>query len=134
GAGARYQNEIAELHAKLAQAGASLKNAEEARAQLTEANQRLQQEKAAVPVADPGKPTGSDAAPQASIIANLQRDNARLNDEVKRSTRELLSLNQQLRSLRAAPVKPASETDASSEQIAQLTAKAQQAAEQAARL
>ena len=51
-----------------------------------------------------------------SIIVNLQRDNARLNDEVKRSTRELMSLNSQLRGLRnGAGSKPATDHAASVE-------------------
>jgi len=136
----RLQAEIAALNTKLAQAAAALKKSEEAQAQLTETNQRLQQDKAglaaaaAKPAPEPGKAGAPDAGQQAAIIASLQRDNARLNDEVKRATRELLSLNQQLRSLRSAPPKPAGETEAGSEQIRELTTKAQQAAEQAARL
>ena len=133
GEASRHQGEIAALNSKLTQAVAALKKAEESQAQLTEVNQRLQQEKASPAAADLGKGTGPDAAQQSSIMASLQRDNARLNDEVKRSTRELLSLNQQLRGLRSAPAQPVGEAEANSEQITQLTTKARQSAEQAAR-
>ena len=126
----RYESQVAGLKTQLAEATASLQRQQAAVAQLTEANQRLQQEKASAATAsaaDVGKPV--DAAAQTSIIANLQRDNARLNDEVKRSTRELLTMNQQLRALRT---QPASSTPAApaanAEEVAQLTAKAQQAA------
>lgn len=128
GEASRYQSEIAALNSKLAQAVAAFKKAEESQTQLTEANQRLQQEKASLAAAEPDK-VAPDTAKQSSIIASLQRDNARLNDEVKRSTRELLSLNQQLRTLRSQPAKPAvAETDeAAAGQMAVLTAKAEQA-------
>ncbi len=138
----RYQTEIAALTAKLGQATASLKQLEQSQAQLTEANQRLQQEKAslaaarpAVPAADAGKYPVMEGD-KSGIIGNLQRDNARLNDEVKRSTRELLSLNQQLRNLRSQPAIAASPgpADSGAEQVAQLTAEARQAAEQVQRL
>lgn len=133
--------QVAALSSRLEQANAQLKQLQNANAQLTEANQRLQQEKAALasapkPAAETGKPgEAPDATAQASIIANLQRDNARLNDEVKRSTRELLSLNTQLRSLRNQPAKPAAGADpATADQVAQLTARVQQAAADAEKL
>ncbi len=140
----RYQGEIAALTSKLEQATGSLKKLEQSHAQLTEVNQRLQQENAslAAAAARPGSPAADGGkypvqeGDKSGIIANLQRDNARLNDEVKRSTRELLSLNQQLRSLRSQPAQPAAPgpNEAGSEQVAQLTAKAQHAAEQSERL
>ncbi len=125
----RYQSEIASLNTKLTLAVTAQKKAEESLAQLTEANQRLQQEKASLAAMEPGKAAGPDAAQQSSIVASLQRDNARLNDEVKRSTRELLSLNQQLRTLRSQPAKPAAAEadDAAAGQMTLLTAKAEQA-------
>ncbi len=83
------QDQVAALTSRLEQATASLKQAQDRNAQLTEANQRLTQEKASAEVANT---TAGDAQPP-GIAANLQRDNARLNDEVKRATRELLSLN-----------------------------------------
>ncbi|MES1168244.1 MAG: hypothetical protein ABUL61_03640, partial [Oleiharenicola lentus] len=128
-----YQTEIAALTAKLDQATASLKQAEQANGQLNEVNQRLQQEKTALAAATrPAAPTGDAGrnpileGDKSGIIANLQRDNARLNDEVKRSTRELLSLNQQLRSLRTQPANAGAQAcvDTSAEQVAQLTAQA----------
>lgn len=126
----RYESQVAGLKTQLAEASAALQKQQAAVTQLTEANQRLQQEKAAVaarPGADAGKPL--DAAAQSSIIANLQRDNARLNDEVKRSTRELLTLNQQLRALRVQPAgATASAPATNAEEVAQLVAKAQQSA------
>jgi chromosome segregation ATPase len=68
---------------------------------------------------------GSEEPPQAAVIANLQRDNARLTDEVKRSTLELLSLNAQLRSLRQAstpaPVGGAADGNNNTEQMERLT-------------
>jgi TPR repeat protein/chromosome segregation ATPase len=127
----RYESQVADLKTQLAEATASLQKQQAAVAQLTETNQRLQQEKTSAATPRSGSEAGKplDAGAQASILANLQRDNARLNDEVKRSTRELLALNQQLRALRAQPagsipVAPAANT----EEIAQLTAKVQQAA------
>ncbi len=140
----RYQVEIAALTAKLDKAAGSLKQLEESSTQLAQVNQRLQQENAtlAAVAAKPGVPaadSGRYPVPEgdkAGVIANLQRDNARLNDEVKRSTRELLSLNQQLRSLRNQAPKPAvaGADEASSGQVALLTTKVQQAEEQAGRL
>lgn len=139
----RYQAEIAALTTKWDQASASLKQLEQSQAQLTAENQRLLQEKAVLSAAARPGASATDAGKypilegdKSGIIANLQRDNARLNDEVKRSTRELLSLNQQLRNLRSQPANAATSTPADTDSglVAQLTTKAQQAAEQAQRL
>jgi TPR repeat protein/nucleoid-associated protein YgaU len=105
----RFQGEIKALSARLEQTAGALRQVEQANAQLTEANRRLQQEKEALPAAQPAAADGRVEAggPPAYVVANLQRDNARLNDEVKRATRELLSLNSQLRSLRNQTTKSA---------------------------
>jgi TPR repeat protein/nucleoid-associated protein YgaU len=119
----RYQGEIAALTTKLGQAMDALTQAQRTQQELTEANARLQSEKAdlaAASGADPGKyPVQS--GDKDSIIAHLQRDNARLNEEVKRSTLELLSLNSQLRTLRASAgaAKPATDNTASAEMRAE---------------
>ena len=117
--------EIASLTAKLAQATTALNQLQQAQQELTVANTRLQKEKeaalaaAAAPAA--GTPADSGKYPvqnadKDSVIANLQRDNSRLNDEVKRSTRELLSLNSQLRALRNSPAnRPAPDNAPSAE-------------------
>ncbi|MEJ1971653.1 MAG: hypothetical protein WDM96_03880 [Lacunisphaera sp.] len=116
----------------------ALRQLQAANSQLTETNQRLQQDKADAAASRPGTETGKtpEGSVQSSIIANLQRDNARLNDEVKRATRELLSLNQQVRTLHSqSSGAPASVTEhANADELAQLTAKAQQAAADAGRL
>jgi chromosome segregation ATPase len=119
----RFQSEIAALTTKLGQAMDALTQAQRAQQELTEANARLQQEKAAVaavPAAEPGK-NPVQAGDKDAIIAHLQRDNTRLNEEVKRSTRELLSLNSQLRALRNTPgaAKPAADNTASAEMRAE---------------
>lgn len=128
----RYESQVADLTAKLEEAAASLARLQAANQQLTEGNARLQQEKEAL-AARPGPATATPGGEQSSIIANLQRDNARLNDEVKRSTIELLSLNSQLRALRNQAARPAVDDTAAKEQIAQLTAKAEQAAQETIR-
>ncbi|HYC72478.1 MAG TPA: LysM peptidoglycan-binding domain-containing protein [Opitutaceae bacterium] len=96
--------EIAGLRARLEalaaqknEADAALGRAREDHRRLTEENARLQQAAASQPA-----PAGGDApeAGRDSRIRNLERDNERLNDEVKRATRELLSLNTQLRNAR----------------------------------
>lgn len=130
----RYEKQLADITAELKQTTGSLSQLQTANQQLTESNARLQKEKEN-PAANSAKtdaplPAGGD---QSSTITNLQRDNARLNDEVKRSTRELLSLSSQLRSLRNQAVKPAAPDNAPAQQVAQLIAKAEQAAQDAAR-
>ena len=128
---ARYESQVADLTKKLQQATTSLAQLQAANLQLTEGTARLEREKdtlAKSAPAGPGEPSG--------VVANLQKDNARLNDEVKRATRELLSLNTQLRTLRnqaAKPAVPAAGDAAGSEQVAQLTAKLEQAAQDVAR-
>jgi len=116
----RLQAEIAALTTKLGQAMDALTQAQRTQQELTEANARLQSEKADLAAADPGKypVQGGD---KDTIIAHLQRDNTRLNEEVKRSTLELLSLNSQLRTLRntAGPAKPATDNTASAEMRAE---------------
>ena len=102
-----YDRQIAALTAQLAQASGSLEQLKLSNQQLAATASRVQKENEALTAAakeapsgpTPGKYTASGSDKDA-ILANLQRDNARLNDEVKRSTRELLSLNQQLRTLR----------------------------------
>lgn len=130
----RKEKQIAELTAKLDQAAGSLSQLQAANQKLTEGNARLQQEKEAL-AAQTGARATAGGGDQAAIIANLQRDNARLNDEVKRSTIELLSLNSQLRSLRqqAAKPAPAAPDTAAAQHIAELTARAEQAAQETAR-
>jgi len=125
--GSRQGKQISELTAKLEQAAGALARLQAANQQLTESNARLRQEKeiltADATQANATAPAGGD---QSAILANLQRDNARLNDEVKRSTRELLSLNSQLRSLRNQAARPAVPDSATAQQLAQLTAKVEQ--------
>jgi TPR repeat protein len=130
---ARYETQLAALNSRLEQATAALKQAQDKNAQL-EAGQKLAQEKAA---ADANNPSAPASGNQAAILSNLQRDNARLNDEVKRATRELLSLNSQLRTLQRDAAKssnPPVSKDGSTDQVAELTAKAQQAGAEAERL
>ncbi len=128
---ARYESQVADLTKKLQQATTSLAQLQAANLQLTEGNARLQQEKDALAKAAPGGP-----GEPSGVVANLQKDNARLNDEVKRATRELLSLNTQLRTLRnqaAKPAAPAAGDAGAGDQVAQLTAKLDQASQDAAR-
>ncbi len=102
----RWQAEIAALTAKVGQTTEALAQAEQARQELAAANARLQKEKESLAAAPPKAAAGDTSrypvqeAAKDSIIANLQRDNARLNDEVKSSTRELMSISMQLRNLR----------------------------------
>jgi TPR repeat protein/chromosome segregation ATPase len=127
----RAESQVADLTKKLQQATASLTQLQATNQQLTEGNARLQQEKDALAKA---APTGGGEP--SSIVANLQKDNARLNDEVKRSTRELLSLNSQMRSLRNQAAKataPAGADPAAGDQVAQLNAKLEQATQDAVR-
>ncbi len=130
----RSEKLISELTAKLEQGSAGLAQLQAANQQLTESNARLQKEKENLAA----NSTKTDAAlqpggDQPSIIVNLQRDNARLKDEVKRSTRELLSLSSQLRALRNQAVNPAEPDSSATQQVTQLTAKAEQAVQDAAR-
>ncbi len=82
-----------------------LQDAEQEAARLRQAAASEPAEKAissAAPAASDGAEVSRLAAQLAerdTRLRNLQRDNERLNDDVKRSTRELLSLNSQLRSL-----------------------------------
>lgn len=128
----RAEKQIAELTAKLDQAARALSQLQAANRELADGNARLQQEKEALAAQTGASAAGGD---QTTIISNLQRDNARLNDEVKRSTIELLSLNSQLKSRRHQSAKPApaAPDTAAAQQIAQLTAKAEQAGQEAAR-
>ena len=111
----KYESQIAALTTRLEQAAGSLSQLQQVNQQLTEGNDRLQKEKEAwaataktapAATADAGNYPGPGADRDA-IITNLQRDNSRLNDEVKRSTLELLSLNQQIHRLRDQSGKPA---------------------------
>ena len=109
----KYESQIAALTARLEQATGSLSQLQQTNQQLTEGNAQLLKEKEtlaatakAAPAADAGKYPVQESDKDA-IIANLQRDKARLNDEVKRSTIELLALNQQIRNLRNQTAKPA---------------------------
>ena len=122
---ARYESQIAALTTKLEQAGGALAQLQQANQQLTEGNAQLVKEKEALAAAKAAPAATADAgghpvsgADKDAVIANLQRDKTRLNDEVKRSTLELLSLNQQLRTLRnqlaARPVAPATGDNAAS--------------------
>ena len=113
---ARARGEIAVLNTKLAQAATAAGQLQQANQQLTDSMAHLQADRDKLATATkPGPPTSgadSDKHPvqnsdKDAMIANLQRDNSRLNDEVKRSTRELLSLNSQLRQLRGQSGKPA---------------------------
>jgi TPR repeat protein/chromosome segregation ATPase len=120
----RYETQVAALTRQLAEAASSARQLQTDNSRLAEANQRLEQAAASQP-AGGGK---SDDPAASSIITNLQRDNARLNDEVKRATRELLSLNQQVRTLRNAAATPgaASAPEAAGE-VTRLTEQARQA-------
>ena len=122
-----YEAQITGLKARVDEATAALGQLQSAHADLTAAHQRLQQERDALAAAP--SPT-SGPAPDPAIVASLQRENARLNDEVKRSTLELLSLNRQLRS----QTRPAAAGAPDTRQLDELTAKVEQATEQAARL
>ena len=112
---AKEQSAMAALAARLDETTRSLAQIQQTNQQLAESNARLQREKEnlvaganAVPAAGPaGGKYPIQGLDQDARIASLQRDNARLNDEVKRSTRELLSLNQQLRAQRNQTAKPA---------------------------
>jgi len=70
---------------------------------LRQANERLEKDlqvaRSQPPAASAvgANKTPTNETEKDNIIRNLQRDNQRLNDDVKRSTRELLALNQQLR-------------------------------------
>ncbi len=132
----RYETQLAALNARLEQSASALKQAQDKNAQL-EASLKQAQEKAAT---DANNPSAPASGVQAAIVTNLQRDNARLNDEVKRATRELLSLNSQIRTLqrdaaKAAPAPGAAKDDsATAAQVAELTTKVQQAGAEAERL
>lgn len=91
--------------------------------ELANTNQRLVAEKSQAAAA------GNDPDLR---VRNLERDNERLNDEVKRATRELLSLNSQLRTAREQ--RPAGETgDTALKQENSRLARAAADAEQKAR-
>lgn len=137
---AKLRAELTALSAQLAQATTQLNEQRQANQKLTQANAALQREKTAA--SGPARVATTGAVDERyplqdsdkdAIIAGLQRDVVRLNDEVKRSTRELTAVNLQLRSLRnqpatsATPAKP----DAA---IAELTTKADQAVQDASRL
>ncbi len=108
GDGAKDRSEVAALTARLDETARSLAQAQQANKELIEGNARRQQEKqdlaagaktvSAPAVAESGIPT--QESDKDNMIANLQRDNVRLNDDVKRSIRELLLVNQQLRELK----------------------------------
>ncbi len=108
GAMDRHRSEIAALNARLDETARALAQAQQANKELTEGNAKLQQERqdlaagtktvSAPVVAENGNSTSE--SDKDNMIANLQRDNARLNDDVKRSIRELLLVNQQLRELK----------------------------------
>jgi TPR repeat protein/DNA repair exonuclease SbcCD ATPase subunit len=109
----KYEGQIATLAAKLDQATGALNQLQQTNQQLTEGNAQLLKEKEAWTAAKAAPAALDDAgkypvqgADKDAIIANLQRDNVRLNDEVKRSTIELLSLNQQIRNLRNQAARP----------------------------
>jgi TPR repeat protein/chromosome segregation ATPase len=96
----------------------------------------LQQDKASPAGVQPAKgeakaDTAESATPSV-VVANLQRDNVRLNDEVKRATRELLSLHNQIRSLRSQAGK--SGGGESGDQPPKVAAEMQQMQERAVRL
>lgn len=93
--------QVAQLRQQLGQMVDRLANAESAAAELKRANEQLgvtlaqlQQEKDKAATASGDTATNND-----TTIRDLRRDNARLNDEVKRSTRELLALNAQIKRL-----------------------------------
>lgn len=104
-----------ELQAELVALKERVRQAEQQQAALAQANQRLQEENAALTSRGGDKESG----PAAVTLANLQRDNARLNDEVKRSTVEMLALNSQLRALRA-QVPAATEAAPAADRVAAL--------------
>lgn len=133
---ARDDRQVADLTARLEQATVSIAQLQAANQQLTEGNARLQKEKETLAAGPAPEAASANGGNGANLIANLQRDNARLNDEVKRSTRELLSLSSQLRALRnqaAKPAAPVADDKAGAEQIAQLNAKLEQAAQEGLR-
>lgn len=141
GEAARLQGVNTALTAQLAEARGSLGQLKQAHQLLTETNARVQQENetraATKPVPAPGPATDRNSAPtgdQASALANLQRDNARLNDEVKRSTHELLSLNQQLRTLRSQASQPAAAAGADNAATAEMRSENQRVDANNARL
>ncbi len=111
----RLQGEVAVLTARLEKSADALREAEQAGGQLAEANRRLQQEKDAAALSTPT--VGAEAARQTGLITTLQRDNARLNAEVKRATIELLALNTQLRALRSQPASPATEPEQTAAEV-----------------
>ncbi len=95
--------------------------------EVTNSLSQLQQERDTPAAAESGKYPVVEGD-KSAIIANLQRDNARLNDEVKRSTRELLSLNSQLRMLRNQAGKPATSGTADNTASAEVRAESQRVA------
>lgn len=101
------QEETGRLRAaRTAAAPADLSRLQDRVAELQQSNERLEKElqiartqPSALDAVGSGKVANTESEKD-NIIRNLQRDNQRLNDDVKRSTRELLALNQQLRAAR----------------------------------
>ncbi len=105
---ARAEHGLADLRGRL---DALTQRQAETERQLAQAQQENARLAAATPATEPAAPAAAGDAAEVSRLAaqlaerdnrlrNLQRDNERLNDDVKRSTRELLSLNGQLRGMR----------------------------------
>ncbi|WP_438482369.1 LysM peptidoglycan-binding domain-containing protein [Oleiharenicola lentus] len=136
---AKFKDEITTLTAQLAQANIELNQQRQTNQRLTQSNTELL-EKSKVATSTPRTTSASDSArypvqdsEKDSIIAGLQRDIIRLNDEVKRSTRELTAVNLQLRSTRNQASVSAPTAAPTSDQTAQLLAKADQAVKEASR-
>ncbi|WP_169829290.1 LysM peptidoglycan-binding domain-containing protein [Lacunisphaera limnophila] len=127
---AAYESRIATLSARLEEATSELKALQTAHADLLAANQQLQRERDTLASAQPANASPAAATVDANALATLQRDNARLNEEVKRATVQLLALNRQLRAQTRAggtAAEPAPDLTA-------LNTRVQAATEEAARL
>ncbi len=105
---ARYQAEIAALTSRLEQTSGALNRLQQAHTRLRQENQAAAKNRQDEPATIKSRFPVQESDPEV-IIAGLKRDNASLNDEVKRASRELLWLKQQkLESERAAPESGAS--------------------------
>ncbi len=106
----RAGREQTALQSRLAELTRKQEETDRQLAQAREENSRLTAAATAAPPAATATGPDADAAEISRLAAqladrdsrlrNLQQDNERLNDDVKRSTRELLSLNSQIRGLR----------------------------------
>ncbi|HET7536962.1 MAG TPA: hypothetical protein VFJ90_10940, partial [Candidatus Didemnitutus sp.] len=90
--------QVAQLRQQLAQMVDRVADGERTSTELKQSNARLSESLARLQE-EHDKATPADNSDRDTAMKNLQRDNARLNEEVKRSTKELLSLNAQVTKL-----------------------------------